>query len=188
MLVASASFWEGVDVPGDALQLVVIDKLPFPPPERSAGGGARRSGSKAQGRSPFNDYFVPEAAVALKQGAGRLIRRETDHGVLVICDTRLAPMGYGSAGCWRRCRRCGGCRQRGGVRGRAATTLAGRAERCSRGGLRRHHQSFHHGSSLLALEALGEVLALRVVLRPARAGVSSRSCVMPSASYERTMM
>jgi ATP-dependent DNA helicase DinG len=50
---------------------------------------------QAQGRSPFNDYFVPEAAVALKQGAGRLIRRETDSGILVVCDTRLVSMGYG---------------------------------------------------------------------------------------------
>jgi ATP-dependent DNA helicase DinG len=56
---------------------------------------ARAQRLEGQGRSPFNDYFVPEAAVALKQGAGRLIRRESDHGVLVVCDTRLATMGYG---------------------------------------------------------------------------------------------
>jgi len=94
MLVASASFWEGVDVPGDALQLVVIDKLPFPPPGDPL-VEARAQRLESQGRSPFNDYFVPEAAVALKQGAGRLIRRESDQGVLVVCDTRLATMGYG---------------------------------------------------------------------------------------------
>jgi ATP-dependent DNA helicase DinG len=94
MLVASASFWEGVDVPGDALQLVIIDKLPFPPPGDPL-VEARAQRLEAQGRSAFNDYFVPEAAVALKQGAGRLIRRETDQGVLVVCDTRLATMGYG---------------------------------------------------------------------------------------------
>lgn len=94
VLVASASFWEGVDVPGDALQLVVIDKLPFPPPGDPL-VEARTQRLEAQGRSAFNDYFVPEAAVALKQGAGRLIRRETDHGALVVCDTRLATMGYG---------------------------------------------------------------------------------------------
>lgn len=94
ILVASASFWEGVDVPGDALQLVVIDKLPFPPPGDPL-VEARAQRLDAQGRSAFNDYFVPEAAVALKQGAGRLIRRETDRGVLVVCDTRLATMGYG---------------------------------------------------------------------------------------------
>ena len=94
VLVASASFWEGVDVPGDALQLVVIDKLPFPPPNDPL-VEARSQRLQSQGRSPFNDYFVPEAAVALKQGAGRLIRRESDRGVLVVCDTRLATMGYG---------------------------------------------------------------------------------------------
>jgi ATP-dependent DNA helicase DinG len=94
ILVASASFWEGVDVPGDALQLVMIDKLPFPPPGDPL-VEARGQRLEALGRSPFNDYFVPEAAVALKQGAGRLIRRETDQGLLVVCDTRLVQMGYG---------------------------------------------------------------------------------------------
>ncbi len=94
VLVASASFWEGVDVPGDALQLVIIDKLPFPPPGDPL-VDARAQRLEAQGRSAFNDYFVPEAAVALKQGAGRLIRRESDRGLLVVCDTRLARMGYG---------------------------------------------------------------------------------------------
>lgn len=94
ILVASASFWEGVDVPGEALQLVIIDKLPFPPPGDPL-VEARSQRLEAQGRSPFNDYFVPEAAVALKQGAGRLIRRESDQGVLVVCDTRLVQMGYG---------------------------------------------------------------------------------------------
>jgi ATP-dependent DNA helicase DinG len=94
ILVASASFWEGVDIPGDALQMVVIDKLPFPPPNDPL-VEARSRRLELAGRSPFNDYFVPEAAVALKQGAGRLIRRESDRGVLVICDTRLQAMGYG---------------------------------------------------------------------------------------------
>jgi ATP-dependent DNA helicase DinG len=94
ILVASASFWEGVDVPGSALQLLVIDKLPFPPPNDPL-VEARTQRLQSRGRNPFNDYFVPEAAVALKQGAGRLIRRETDHGVLVVCDTRVATMGYG---------------------------------------------------------------------------------------------
>jgi len=94
VLVASASFWEGVDVPGDALQLVVIDKLPFPPPNDPL-VEARAQRAESLGKKPFMDYFVPEAAVALKQGAGRLIRRESDHGVLVVCDTRLTRMGYG---------------------------------------------------------------------------------------------
>jgi ATP-dependent DNA helicase DinG len=94
VLVASASFWEGIDVPGDALQLVIIDKLPFPPPNDPL-AEARSKLLESQGRSAFNDYFLPEAAVALKQGAGRLIRRESDEGVLVVCDSRLASMGYG---------------------------------------------------------------------------------------------
>jgi ATP-dependent DNA helicase DinG len=94
VLVASASFWEGVDVPGEALQLVVIDKLPFPPPNDPL-VEARSQRLESQGRNPFNEYFVAEAAVALKQGAGRLIRRESDQGVLAVCDTRLATMGYG---------------------------------------------------------------------------------------------
>jgi len=94
VLVASASFWEGFDAPGDALQLVVIDKLPFPPPNDPL-VEARSQRLEAQGRNAFGDYSLPEAAVALKQGAGRLIRRESDRGVLVICDTRLVAMGYG---------------------------------------------------------------------------------------------
>jgi ATP-dependent DNA helicase DinG len=94
VLVASASFWEGVDVPGDALELVIIDKLPFPPPGDPL-VEARSNRLQQLGRNPFNDYYVPEAAVALKQGAGRLIRRETDRGLLVVCDTRLVTMGYG---------------------------------------------------------------------------------------------
>jgi ATP-dependent DNA helicase DinG len=94
VLVASASFWEGIDVPGNALQMVIIDKLPFPPPGDPL-VEARAQKIESEGRSPFNDYFVPEAAVSLKQGAGRLIRRETDCGILVLCDTRLVQMGYG---------------------------------------------------------------------------------------------
>jgi len=94
VLVASASFWEGVDVPGDALQLVVIDKLPFPPPGDPL-VDARTHRLEAAGRSAFRDHALPEAAVALKQGAGRLIRHESDRGVLVVCDPRLVRMGYG---------------------------------------------------------------------------------------------
>ena len=94
VLVATASFWEGFDVPGDALQAVVIDKLPFPPPNDPL-VEARCQRLESQGRSSFNDYFLPEAAVSLKQGAGRLIRRETDRGALVICDNRLVSTSYG---------------------------------------------------------------------------------------------
>lgn len=94
VLVASASFWEGFDVPGDALQLVVIDKLPFPPPNDPL-VEARSQRLECMGKSSFSDYSLPEAAVALKQGAGRLIRSETDRGLLVVCDPRLTGMAYG---------------------------------------------------------------------------------------------
>ncbi|MEI8324486.1 MAG: ATP-dependent DNA helicase [Betaproteobacteria bacterium] len=94
VLVASASFWEGVDVPGDALQLVVIDKLPFPPPNDPL-VQARCARLQSAGRSPFKEHSLPQAAMALKQGAGRLIRRESDRGILVLCDTRLRSMAYG---------------------------------------------------------------------------------------------
>ncbi len=94
VLVGSASFWEGIDVPGDALQCVVIDKLPFPPPNDPL-VEARVQRLEAEGRNAFAEYFVAEAAIALKQGAGRLIRTETDRGLLVVCDPRMAGMNYG---------------------------------------------------------------------------------------------
>ena len=94
VLVGSHSFWEGIDMPGEALQCVVVDKLPFPPPNDPL-VEARVRQLRGQGRSPFDDYFVAEAAVSLKQGAGRLIRTETDRGLLVVCDTRLWQMPYG---------------------------------------------------------------------------------------------
>ena len=92
--MATASFWEGFDVPGNALQAVIIDKLPFPPPGDPL-VEARCARIEEEGGSAFNDYSIPEVAVALKQGAGRLIRGETDMGVLVICDSRLMSTGYG---------------------------------------------------------------------------------------------
>ncbi len=94
VLLGSHSFWEGIDMPGDALQCVLIDKLPFPPPGDPL-VEARVKQLRAAGANPFDDYFVAEAAVALKQGAGRLIRTETDRGLLVVCDTRLRQMPYG---------------------------------------------------------------------------------------------
>ena len=94
VLVGSQTFWEGIDMPGDALQCVLIDKLPFPPPNDPL-VEARVRQLRAAGRDPFNEYFVAEAAVSLKQGAGRLIRTETDRGLLVIGDSRLAQMAYG---------------------------------------------------------------------------------------------
>jgi ATP-dependent DNA helicase DinG len=96
VLVGSQSFWEGIDVQGEALQCVVIDKLPFPPPTDPL-VEARVRRLESEGRSAFNEYFVAEAAISLKQGAGRLIRSETDRGLLVICDPRIISMGYGRA-------------------------------------------------------------------------------------------
>ena len=94
VLLGSQSFWEGVDVPGDALSLVVIDKLPFAPPDDPL-LAARLTHIALRGGNPFLDYQLPEAAISLKQGAGRLIRTETDRGVLMICDPRLADKPYG---------------------------------------------------------------------------------------------
>jgi len=94
VLVGSASFWEGVDVRGEALSLVVIDKLPFAPPDDPV-LAARLESLERNGGNPFLDYQLPQAAIALKQGAGRLIRDEADRGVLVICDPRLVAKAYG---------------------------------------------------------------------------------------------
>ena len=88
VLLGSASFWEGVDVPGDALSVVVIDKLPFAPPDDPL-LAARLARLEAEGGNAFMDWQLPQAAISLKQGAGRLIRTETDRGVLMICDPRL---------------------------------------------------------------------------------------------------
>ncbi|WP_206952294.1 ATP-dependent DNA helicase [Trinickia acidisoli] len=94
ILVGSQSFWEGVDVRGDALSLVVIDKLPFAPPDDPV-LSARLDALTKKGLSPFAVHQVPQAVITLKQGAGRLIRAETDRGVLMICDTRLVDKPYG---------------------------------------------------------------------------------------------
>ncbi len=94
ILLGSQSFWEGVDVKGDALQLVVIDRLPFSPPDDPV-LSARIHHIKAGGGNPFMDYQLPHAVITLKQGAGRLIRDENDRGVLMICDPRLVDKPYG---------------------------------------------------------------------------------------------
>ncbi|MGF6532116.1 MULTISPECIES: ATP-dependent DNA helicase [Paraburkholderia] len=94
ILVGSQSFWEGVDVRGDALSLVVIDKLPFAPPDDPV-LAARLDALTRKGLSPFAVHQLPQAVITLKQGAGRLIRAETDRGVLMICDTRLVDKPYG---------------------------------------------------------------------------------------------
>ena len=94
VLLGTASFWEGVDVKGQALRLVVIDKLPFASPDDPL-TRARVEHLRTQGGNPFNDHQLPEAALALQQGVGRLIRSEDDEGVVTICDPRLATRGYG---------------------------------------------------------------------------------------------
>ena len=94
VLVGSMSFWEGVDVKGEALSLVVIDKIPFAPPNDPV-MMARSRAVEASGRRPFDEITLPEAVITLKQGAGRLIRSEADRGMLVICDPRILNKGYG---------------------------------------------------------------------------------------------
>jgi len=95
ILLGSASFWGGVDVMGEALSLVIIDKLPFAPPNDPV-MVARSNELRQHGGNPFMELFLPQAVIALKQGAGRLIRDVNDRGVLVICDRRLRSKGYGS--------------------------------------------------------------------------------------------
>ncbi|HJV27725.1 MAG TPA: ATP-dependent DNA helicase [Aromatoleum sp.] len=99
VLVASQSFWEGVDVPGDALSLVVIDKLPFAPPDDPV-LAARVEHLQKSGRNPFMHYQLPRTVINMKQGAGRLIRSERDRGVLCICDPRMIEKPYGKV-VWR---------------------------------------------------------------------------------------
>jgi ATP-dependent DNA helicase DinG len=94
VLLGSQSFWEGVDVRGEALSVVVIDKLPFAPPDDPV-LAARIEAIRARGGNAFTELQLPQAVLSLKQGAGRLIRDETDRGVLVLCDPRLASKAYG---------------------------------------------------------------------------------------------
>jgi len=94
VMVASASFWEGFDVPGESLQLLIIDKLPFPAPSDPL-VKARSKNLESNGGNAFNDHALPEAIVTLKQGAGRLIRNEADRGGVLIADTRMRSASYG---------------------------------------------------------------------------------------------
>jgi ATP-dependent DNA helicase DinG len=94
VLLGSQSFWEGVDVRGEALSLVVIDKLPFAPPDDPV-LAARIESMRGEGANPFTELQLPQAVLQLKQGAGRLIRGETDRGVLMLCDPRLVSRAYG---------------------------------------------------------------------------------------------
>ena len=94
VLLGAASFWEGVDVAGEALSVVVIDKLPFAAPDDPV-LVARLDALRDAGGNPFTDWQIPAAVIALKQGAGRLIRDVHDRGVLMLCDPRLTTRGYG---------------------------------------------------------------------------------------------
>ncbi|MDU7370180.1 MAG: ATP-dependent DNA helicase [Klebsiella michiganensis] len=95
LLVATSSFWEGVDVRGDALSLVIIDKLPFTSPDDPL-LKARMEDCRLRGGDPFDEVQLPDAVITLKQGVGRLIRDIDDRGVLVICDNRLVMRPYGA--------------------------------------------------------------------------------------------
>lgn len=94
ILLGTSTFWEGVDVPGTALRLVIIDKLPFASPGDPV-LSARINSMKQRGLNAFSQLQLPQAVIALKQGVGRLIRDENDYGVMVICDPRLRTKGYG---------------------------------------------------------------------------------------------
>ncbi len=94
VLLGAASFWEGVDVRGEALSVVLIDRLPFAPPDDPV-LAARIEALRNEGGNPFMEYQLPQAVLQLKQGAGRLIRDEDDRGVLVLCDPRLYSKAYG---------------------------------------------------------------------------------------------
>ena len=96
VLLGTGSFWEGVDVRGETLSCVIIDKLPFATPDDPV-FQARAAAMEEAGGNPFMDFQLPAAVLALKQGAGRLIRDTTDRGVLVLCDPRLLSKGYGKA-------------------------------------------------------------------------------------------
>jgi ATP-dependent DNA helicase DinG len=94
VLLGTTSFWEGVDVKGDALRLVIIEKLPFASPDEPL-VKARIDFLRRRGGNPFKEYQLPGAVLALKQGVGRLIRSEEDRGLIAICDPRLVSKSYG---------------------------------------------------------------------------------------------
>jgi len=94
VLLGTASFWEGIDVRGEALSTVIIDKLPFSSPGDPV-LKARLEAMEKQGRKPFFEYQLPTAVISLRQGVGRLIRDVNDRGVLLLCDPRLLKKSYG---------------------------------------------------------------------------------------------
>ncbi len=95
VLVGTGTFWEGIDVPGESLRCVVIDKLPFAPPTDPV-VTARIRAIRDRGGDPFLEYQVPEAVLALRQGVGRLLRRSDDFGVIALLDHRVITRGYGT--------------------------------------------------------------------------------------------
>jgi ATP-dependent DNA helicase DinG len=95
VLLGTASFWEGIDLPGEALEMVIVVRLPFPVPDEPI-VLARSESLLAQGKDPFREYFLPEAVIRLRQGFGRLIRRRTDRGAVIILDPRISRSSYGS--------------------------------------------------------------------------------------------
>jgi len=94
VLFATSSFWQGVDVPGEQLSCVIVDRLPFAVPSDPV-VAARVQALQDEGRNPFSEFQVPQAVLALKQGFGRLIRAKTDRGVMALLDTRISRMPYG---------------------------------------------------------------------------------------------
>jgi ATP-dependent DNA helicase DinG len=94
VLMATGSFWQGVDVPGETLSCLIIDKLPFDSPGEPL-VAARIDSIRSQGGNPFMEYQLPAAIIALKQGLGRLIRKSTDRGLLSVLDTRILTSRYG---------------------------------------------------------------------------------------------
>jgi ATP-dependent DNA helicase DinG len=114
VLFATSSFWQGVDVVGEALSCVIVDKLPFASPGDPV-TSARMEAIRARGGEPFGDYQVPLAILTLQQGLGRLIRHRQDRGVLAVLDPRLRTMGYGRR-FWGRCRPPRSCMSCGPLR------------------------------------------------------------------------
>jgi ATP-dependent DNA helicase DinG len=94
VLIGTGTFWEGVDVPGESLRCVIIDKLPFASPSDPV-TSARIRAIEQRGEDPFFSYQVPEAVLSLRQGVGRLLRRGDDYGVVALLDSRIVKQGYG---------------------------------------------------------------------------------------------